>query len=61
MTDKPQRRKTGSRAVLNSSINHLNIAKEAASTAPVKPIFGSVVTLLAMIRVSLLLFCEEIF
>jgi hypothetical protein len=62
MTDKPQRQK-GSKAipVLNMAIDGLNIAKEATSTTPVNPVFGSVALLLTMIRVSSLPFCDEIF
>ena len=62
MTDKPQRKK-GSKAItaLNTAIDGLNIAKEATSTTPVNPVFGSVALLLTMIRVSSLSFCDEIF
>ena len=62
MTDKPQRQK-GSKAIpaLNMAINGLNIAKEATSTTPVNPVFGSVALLLTMIRVSSLHFCDEMF
>ena len=54
MTDKLQRQKGGGRVIpaLNMAIAGLNIAKEATSTTPVNPIFGSVATLLTMIRVS---------
>ena len=54
MTDKSQRRKGGSKVIpaLNMAIDALNIAKEATSTTPVNPVFGSVAALLTMIRVS---------
>ena len=63
MTDKSQRRKGGGKAIpaLNMAINGLNIAKEATSTTPVNPIFGSVAALLTMIRVSSVPFCDEIY
>ena len=48
-------------SALNVAIEGLNISKEAASTTPLNPIFDSVATLLATIRVGSLLFCEEIF
>ena len=62
MTDKPQRPK-GRKAIpaLNMAIDGLNIAKEATSTTPVNPVFGSVALLLTMIRVSSRPFCDEIF
>ena len=57
MTDKSQRPKSQDRVLsaLNRAINGLNIAKEATSTTPVNPVFGSVAILLTMIRVSLFL------
>ena len=63
MTDKSQRRKGGGKAIpaLNVAINSLNIAKEAASTTPVNPIFGSVAALLITIRVSSVLFRDEMY
>ena len=61
MTDKPQRQKGRGRVVpaLDMAITGLNIAKEATSTTPVNPVFGSVAILLTMIRVSSLLFRDE--
>ena len=61
MVDKSQRRKGGGRLIptLNMAIDALNIAKEASSTTPVNPVFGSVAALLAMIRVSSFLFRDE--
>ena len=54
MTDKPQRQKGQGKVIsaLNMAIGGLNIAKEATSTTPVNPVFGSVALLLTMIRVS---------
>ena len=64
MTDESRRRPKGGDKVipaLNMAINGLNIAKEATSTTPVNPVFGSVAALLTMIRVSSVLFCDEIY
>ena len=54
MTDNSQRQKGDGKVIpaLNVAINGLNIAKEATSTTPVNPLFGSVAILLTMIRVS---------
>ena len=61
MTDKSQRQKGGGKVIpaLNIAINGLNIMKEATSTTPVNPVFGSVAILLTMIRVSSVLFRDE--
>ena len=61
MTDKSQRRKGGGKVIpaLNMAIDGLNIANEAASTVPVKSVFGSVAILLTMIRVSSFAFRDE--
>ena len=61
MADKSQRRKGGGKVIpaLNMAIDGLNIAKEATSTTPVNPVFGSVAVLLTMIRVSSFLFRDE--
>ena len=63
MADKSQRQKGRGRVIpaLNMAIDGLNIAKEATSTTPVNPVFGAVAILLTMIRVSPLLFRDEIF
>ena len=63
MADNSQRSKGQDEilSALNVAIKGLNITKEAASTIPVNHVFGSVATLLETIRVSTLLFCEEIF
>ena len=63
MADSSQRRKGRGRAIpaLNMAIDALNLAKDATSIIPVNPVFGSVVTLLNMIRVSSLSFLDEIF
>ena len=44
---------------LNLAIDGLNMVKEATSTTPVTPVFGSVAVLLTTIRVSFFLFCDE--
>ena len=63
MTDKSQQPKgrDGVLSALNVAIDSLNLAKEVASVTPAKAAFGSVVILLAMIRVSFLPFCDETF
>ena len=63
MTDNYQQRKSRGKVIpaLNIAIDVLNLAKDAASTTPVNPVFGSVATLLTMIRVSSLPFCDETF
>ena len=63
MTDNSQRRKGKGKAIpaLNTAIDALNLAKDATSTTPVNPVFGSVATLLTMIRVSSLPFRDETF
>lgn len=45
--------------MLNVAINGLSIAKEATSTTPVNPVFGSVTALLTMIRVTSFPFRDE--
>ena len=54
MADNLKRQKGRSKVVpaLNAAIDALNLAKDATSTTPVNPVFGSVATLLTMIRVS---------
>ena len=47
--------KEGVISVLNGFIEALNLAKEVASNTPAKAAFGSVVAILAMVRVSHLL------
>ena len=44
--------KEGIISVLNGFIETLNLAKEVASNTPAKAAFGSVVVILAMVRVS---------
>lgn len=63
MTEKYQRPE-GRDGVLSSlgvAIDNLNLAKEVSSIAPAKAVFCSVVALLTTIRVSFLLFCDEMF
>ena len=54
MTDKSQQPKgrDGVLSTLNLAIDGLNLAKEVSSVTPAKAAFGTVVILLAMIRVS---------
>ena len=61
MTDKSQQPKgrDGVLSTLNLAIDGLNLAKEVSSVTPAKAAFGTVAILLAMIRVSLLLSCNE--
>ena len=63
MTDNFQQPEGRGKAVsaLNTAIGVLNIAKEATSTTPVNPVFGSVAILLTMIRVCPFLLCDETF
>ena len=63
MTDNSQRPEGRDKAVstLNMAIGVLNTAKEATSTTPVNPVFGSVATLLTTIRVYSFLLCDETF
>ena len=63
MTDKSQqpKGKDGALSALNVAIDGLNLAKEVVSITPAKAVIGSVVILLAMIRVSPLLLCDKIF
>ena len=63
MTDKPQQPKDrdGILSALNMAIEGLNFAKEVTGITPAKAAFGSVAILLAMIRVSFFLFCNETF
>jgi len=59
MGAKSQRPKGRDSAIsaLNATIETLNLAKELSSITPAKAVFGSVSVVLAMIRVSLLVFC----
>ena len=63
MTDNSQRPEGRGKAIstLNMAIGGLNIAKEATSTTPVNPVFGSVAILLTMIRVYSLFLRDETF
>ena len=58
MADKSQRpkRRDGVLPLLDVTINGLNLAKELSSITPAKAVFGSVAILLAMIKVSFVLF-----
>ena len=61
MTDKSKRPKgrDGVLSLLNVAIDGLNLAKELSSVTPAQAAFGSVTVLLTMIRVSFLIFCDE--
>ena len=61
MATKSQRPKgqDGVLSTLNLAIDTLSLAKEISSVTPAKAVFGSVSVLLAMIRVSFLLSCDE--
>ena len=51
----PSEGREGVISVLNGFIEALNLAKEVTSNTPAKAAFGSVVVILAMVRVSRLL------
>ena len=61
MTGKSQQSngRDGDFSSLNTTIDDLNLAKEASSITPAKAVFGSVAILLTMIRVSFFLFYDE--
>ena len=63
MVDNLQRRKDqgGTIPALNTAIDDLNLTNEVASTTPANTIFDSVAALLTMVRVSSLLFCDEMY
>ena len=46
---------------LNTAIGDLNLAMEITSATPANPIFDSVAALLTMVRVSSLLFRDDIY
>ena len=54
-----QKRQENSLTSLNAAIEAMNLAKEIVSMTPAKVVFGSAGILLAMIRVCLLLFCDN--
>ena len=54
-SQRPKERE-GAVSTLNGFIEAFNLAKEISSNTPAKAVFGSVSVLLAMIRVSLLVF-----
>jgi len=60
MTDKSERpeEQDGVLSSLNVAIDGLNLAKELSSITPAKAVFGSVAILLAMIKVTFILFCD---
>ena len=58
---KRQKRRDNVVSLLNVSIEAMNLAKEVSSVTPAKAVFGSVGVLLAMIRVRILLFSNNVF
>ena len=61
MNTKPQRPKGRDNTLssLNTTIEALNLAKDICSITPAKAVFGSVSTLLTMIRVRFFRFCDN--
>ena len=56
---KRQNRQDDTLALLNAAIEAMNLAKEAVNVTPVQAAFASVAILLGLIRVCLLLFCDD--
>ena len=54
-----QKSRDNTLTLLNAAIEAMNLAKEVSSVTPAKVVFGSVGLLLGMIRVHLLLFCDD--
>ena len=48
-------------SLLNAAIEVITVAKDAANATPAQVAFSAATVLLTMIRVSFLLFCDEIF
>ena len=57
---KRQKRRDNALLLLNMAIEAMNLAKEVSSVTPAKAIFGSVSVLLAMIRVRIHLFSNDV-
>ena len=57
---RPKGRKTAL-SLLNAAIEAVNVAKDAANATPAQVAFSAAVVLLTMIRVSSLLFRDEMF
>ena len=55
-SQRPKERE-GTVSALNAAIEAMNFAKELSSITPAKAVFGSVSVILAMIRMSFLVFC----
>jgi len=51
----------GTISALNAATEAMNLAENLSSIAPAKAVFGSVSTLLTMIRVCFLLSCKDLF
>lgn len=47
-------------SALNGAIEAVNLAEKISTIVPAKTVFGSVGTLLMLIRVCFLLFCDDI-
>ena len=56
---KQQNRRDNTLTLLNAAIEAMNLAKEVMSVTPAQAAFASVVVLLTLIRVCLLLFCDD--
>ena len=56
---KRQKRRDDVLSLLDAAIQAVDLAKEVSSPTPAKAVFGSVSVLLTMIRVRLLLFCDD--
>jgi hypothetical protein len=46
-------------SALNTAVEAMNLAEKTSTVAPSKIVFGSVSTLLALVRVCLPLFCND--
>ena len=55
-----QKRRENSLSLLNVAIEAVNLAKEVTSATPAKAVFGSVGSILSMIRVCSFLFSGDI-
>lgn len=58
---KRQKRRDNALSLLNVAIEAVNLAKELSSVTPAKAVFSSVSVLLAMIRVRILHFSNDVF
>ena len=58
-SQRPKERE-GTASALNAAIEAMNFAKELSSITPAKAVFGSVSVILTMIRVSFLVFVDQL-